>query len=120
MDFALSDEQRALRETVLRFAERELNADIVDRDRTQTFRRDLWERCATIGLQGLPVPEEYGGAGLDPLSTAIALEAFGNGCRDGGLVFSLCAHLLACVVPLWKHGSTAQQSRYLPGLCDGR
>jgi alkylation response protein AidB-like acyl-CoA dehydrogenase len=119
MDFALSDEQRALRDTVLRFAERELNADVVERDRAQTFRRDLWQQCAAIGLQGLPVPDEYGGAALDAVSTAIALEAFGNGCRDGGLVFSLCAHLLACVVPVWKHGSDAQKSRYLRGLCDG-
>ena len=119
MDFALSDEQRALRDTVLRFAERELNADVADRDRSQTFPLHLWKQCAAIGMQGLPVPEEYGGAGLDPLSTAIALEAFGNGCHDGGLVFSLCAHLLACVVPLWKHGNAAQRSRYLPGLCDG-
>jgi alkylation response protein AidB-like acyl-CoA dehydrogenase len=119
MDFALSDEQRALRETVLRFATRELNADVVERDRLQTFPLHLWKQCAAIGMQGLPVPEEYGGAGLDPLSTAIALEAFGNGCRDGGLVFSLCAHLLACVVPLWKHGNEPQRRRYLPGLCDG-
>jgi alkylation response protein AidB-like acyl-CoA dehydrogenase len=119
MDFALSDEQRALRDTVLRFAERELNADVIERDRAQTFRRDLWQQCAAIGLQGLPVPEEHGGAALDTVSTAIALEAFGNGCRDGGLVFSLCAHLLACVVPVWKHGSDAQKDRYLRGLCDG-
>ena len=72
-----------------------------------------------MGLQGLPVPEEYGGSGLDPLTCAIALEALGYGCRDGGLVFSLCAHLLSCVVPLWKHGNEEQKRRYLPGLCDG-
>jgi alkylation response protein AidB-like acyl-CoA dehydrogenase len=47
-----------------------------------------------MGLQGLPVPEEYGGVGLDPPSTAIALEALGYGCEDGGLSFSICAHLL--------------------------
>ena len=65
------------------------------------------------------MPEEYGGSGLDPLTCAIALEALGYGCHDGGLVFSLCAHLLACVVPLWQHGSEEQKQRYLPGLCDG-
>src|SRR5678815_4472165 len=52
-------------------------------------------------------------------STALALEAFGYGCTDGGLVFSLCAHLLACVVPVWLHGSDAQKQRYLRKLCDG-
>ncbi len=48
-----------------------------------------------------------------------ALEALGYGCKDGGLVFSLCAHLLACVVPIWQHGNEEQKRRYLPGLCDG-
>jgi alkylation response protein AidB-like acyl-CoA dehydrogenase len=72
-----------------------------------------------MGLQGLPVPQEYGGVGLDPITTAVALEAFGYGCCDGGLVFSVCAHLLACVVPIWKHGSEEQKRRYLSRLCDG-
>jgi alkylation response protein AidB-like acyl-CoA dehydrogenase len=72
-----------------------------------------------MGIQGLPVPEQYGGSGLDPLSTAMALEALGYGCHDSGLVFSLCAHLLSCVVPIWQHGTEDQKRRYLPGLCNG-
>src|SRR5439155_1788855 len=88
-------------------------------DREREFPHDLWLKCGEIGLQGLPVPTEYGGGGLDPLSCAIALEAFGYGCHDGGLVFSVCAHLLSCVVPLWKHGSEQQRRRFLPGLCNG-
>ena len=66
------------------------------------------------------MPEQYGGSGWDALSTAIALEAFGYGCHDGGLVFSLCAHILSCVVPLWQHGNEEQRQRYLPGLCNGK
>ena len=54
-----------------------------------------------------------------PLSTALALEAFGYGCRDGGLVFSVCAHLLACVVPVWKYGSAEMKAKYLAGMCNG-
>jgi alkylation response protein AidB-like acyl-CoA dehydrogenase len=119
MDFALTDEQRLLRDNVVKFARGVLNEHLVDRDREQTFSRDLWRECAKIGLQGLPVPEEYGGTGADALSCAVALEALGYGCRDGGLVFSLSAHLLACVVPIWRHGSELQKRRYLPGLCDG-
>jgi len=57
MDFALSDDQRALRDSVLRFSERELNADLIARDREQRFSRELWGKCATIGIQGLPVPD---------------------------------------------------------------
>jgi alkylation response protein AidB-like acyl-CoA dehydrogenase len=72
-----------------------------------------------MGLQGLPAPESFGGSDADPLTCAVALEALGYGCRDGGLVFSLAAHMLACVVPLSRHGSDAQRAKYLPGLCNG-
>lgn len=119
MDFALSDEQKLLRDNMAKFAQRELNNELHERDREQRFDRGLWRKCAEIGVQGLPVPEEYGGSGVDALSCAIALEALGYGCRDGGLVFALSAHLLACVVPIWKHGNEAQRKKYLPGLCDG-
>ena len=119
MDFSFSDEQRLLRESIIEFARRELNEGARDRDREQAFSRELWRKCADVGIQGLPVPEEYGGSGCDALSCAMALEALGYGCHDGGLVFSLCAHLLACVVPVLTHGGDEQKRRYLPGLCDG-
>lgn len=115
----MTSEQQTLREEIVRFAQKELNDDLIGRDRAQVFNRELWSQCGAMGLQGLPVPEELGGSGADGLTTAIALEALGYGCRDSGFVFSLCAHLLSCVVPLWKHGSEAQKSRWLPGLCDG-
>lgn len=119
MDFALTPDQQQLREAVVRFARAELNEDLIARDREQSFSRDLWKQCAAMGLMGLPVPEEYGGSGFDPLSAAIALEALGYGCADNGLSFSICAHLLACVVPIWTFGSEEQKRRLLPGLCDG-
>jgi hypothetical protein len=72
-----------------------------------------------MGLQGLPVPETLGGTGLDALTCAIALEAFGYACTDGGLVFSVGAHLLSCVIPVWRFGTDAQKERYLPGICNG-
>lgn len=119
MDFNLSGEQKQLRDSIVKFAQGELNRDVIERDRDQVFSRELWRQCADFGLLGLPVPEEYGGSGADPLGCAIALEALGYGCRDGGLVFSICAHVLACVVPVWQHGSAAQKDRYLGCLCDG-
>lgn len=115
----MTSEQKTLREAIVRFAQNELNDNLIARDRGQTFDRDLWQKCGAMGLPGLPVPEEYGGTAADGLTTAIALEALGYGCRDSGLVFSICAHLLSCVVPLWKHGSEAQKRKWLPGLCDG-
>ncbi len=119
MDFAFTEEQQVLRDEIVRFARAELNGDIEARDREGVFPHELWKRCGEMKLQGLPVPEGLGGVGLDALSTAIALEALGYGCRDGGLVFAVCAHLLACVIPVWKHGSPEQHARYLPGLAGG-
>lgn len=120
MDFALTDDQRTLREEIIRFARKELNDGVARRDAAHEFPHDLWLKCGELGLQGLPVPPEYGGAGLDPQSTVMALEALGYGCEDGGLVFSICAHLLACVIPIWKHGTEEQKRRYLPDLCSGK
>ncbi len=119
MDFAFSEDQKSLRTWVIGFAQKELNENVPQRDRDQTFLRELWKKCGNAGIQGLPIPEEYGGSGLDPLSTVIALEALGYGCHDGGLVFSIGAHMFSCMVPIWKFGTEEQKRRYLPGLCDG-
>ncbi len=119
MDFALTEDQKTLRTTIIRFARDVLTPGAAERDREQRFDRELWRRCGEVGLPGLPVPEAYGGGGFDAVTTAVALEALGYGCTDGGLVFSLSAHLLSCVVPLWKFGTESQRRRWLPGLCDG-
>lgn len=119
MDFSLTAEQQRLQDEIIRVSQQVLSEGAAERDREQRFSRVLWQRCGDLGLTGLPVPEAYGGSGLDPLTTALSLEAFGYGCRDSGLVFSVCAHLLACVVPIWKFGSEAQRQRWLPGLTGG-
>ncbi|MCC6489417.1 MAG: acyl-CoA/acyl-ACP dehydrogenase [Candidatus Hydrogenedentes bacterium] len=119
MDFSLTDDQRQLRDRMAKFAQLELNSGAIERDRDQVFSHDLWKRCGEMGLQGLPVARDFGGEGLDPLSTAIALEGFGYGCRDAGLLFAVCAHLLACAVPISLHGSGIVKKKYLPGLCNG-
>jgi hypothetical protein len=119
MHFELSEKQRELRDQVVRFAQEQLNEDLVARDHDAAFSTEAWKRCAVFGLQGLPVPEEYGGGGVDPLSVAIALEALGYGCRDNGLLFSLNAHMWSCEMPLVTFGTEEQKRQYLPGLCDG-
>lgn len=119
MDFSMSEDQQTLRKEIIRFAQNELSDSVGERDRNQEFPHALWLKCGQMGFQGLPVPEDYGGGGMDPLTTAIALESLGYGCRDSGLVFSICAHLLACVVPIWKFGTEEQKRTYLPRLCNG-
>ncbi|MGH2740445.1 MAG: acyl-CoA dehydrogenase family protein [Actinomycetota bacterium] len=119
MDFSLTEEQTRFREEVLRFAEAELNDDLIRRDADGTFSREAWKKCAALGIQGMPVPQEYGGLAADPLTIMIAMEALGYGCRDNGLLFSLNAQMWSCEVPLVKFGTEEQKRRYLPGLCDG-
>jgi alkylation response protein AidB-like acyl-CoA dehydrogenase len=91
-----------------------------ERDRDQVFHRELWTKCGEMGLPGLPVPEAYGGSGLDALTMSIALEAFGYGCHDAGLVFAIGAHLCSVVLPIWKFGNEEQKRRYLPGMSNGQ
>ncbi len=117
MNSSTTESQRVLYAEIVRFCGQELNRSA--EERTDSPVSEAWPRCAEIGLTGLPIPEEFGGSGLDPLSNAIALEAFGYGCRDGGLVFSVCAHLLACVVPIWQHGTEDQKRDLLPRLTSG-
>jgi len=119
VNFSLSAEQTGLRDEIVSFARAELNPGAAERDRDQVFSRELWARCGALRLQGLLVPQDYGGRGLDPLSAVLAIEALGYGSSDGGLNFAICAHLLACAVPIWKHGSAEQRQRYLPGMSNG-
>ena len=119
MDFDLTPEQRQFRDAVAEFARRELNNDVAERDRAGTFSRSAWERCAGFGLQGLPVPEDYGGSGADATTIMAALEGLGYGCTDNGLIFSLNAQMWSCELPLVTFGTEKQKREYLPRLCDG-
>jgi alkylation response protein AidB-like acyl-CoA dehydrogenase len=119
MEFGWSEEQRQLREEIVRFAQRELNDDLLPRDSDGTFSPESWKKCAAVGIQGLPVPERYGGGEFDPLTVLVALEALGYGCKDNGLIFSLNAQMWSCEIPILRFGTEEQKQRYLPGLCDG-
>jgi alkylation response protein AidB-like acyl-CoA dehydrogenase len=119
VDFDCSEEQLEYCRQVERFGRERLSSDVLERDRTMTFSRDDWRALGDFGFLGLPVPEEHGGSGADALTTVLAFEALGYGCRDNGLIFSIGAHLWSGVMPLVRFGSPEQQARWLPGLCDG-
>jgi alkylation response protein AidB-like acyl-CoA dehydrogenase len=119
MDFSFTQEQRQLRQSVVDFAMGALNDDLAKRDQTREFSRNLWNRCADFGIQGLPIPSEWGGRGLDMVSVFYALEGLGYGCRDNGLVFSMQAHLWGVAMPLSLLGTPDQKKKYLLKLCKG-
>lgn len=114
----LSEEQAEFYEVACEFATK-LNDATVTRDAEGTFWRDGWQRCGEFGIQGLPIPQEWGGGGADVVTTMLGLEALGYGCADNGLVFSLNAHMWTSEVPIWTYGTAEQKRRWLPGLCDG-
>lgn len=119
MDFSWTQDQLALRDSVIAFAGRELAGDVQRDDHEGVFRRERWNACAAFGLLGLAVPQEYGGSGLDALSTILALEALGYASRDNGLIFGLNAQMWAVQTPLLRFGTDEQRRRYLPRLVDG-
>ncbi len=119
MDFAWADEQLEFRQAIIKFAQQELNADLPERDLRQEFSWDGWKKCAQLGIQGLPVPLEFGGGGADILTNVLALEALGYGCRDNGLIFSINAHMWSSEIPIMTFGTELQRQRYLPRLASG-
>jgi alkylation response protein AidB-like acyl-CoA dehydrogenase len=119
MDFSWTDEQLMLKKAVIKFAQQELNKDLIERDRRGEFSRENWQKCAQFGLQGLPIPEEYGGADADILTTMLTMEGLGYGCRDNGLIFALNAQMWSVQHPILAFGTEEQKQRYLPGLCRG-
>jgi alkylation response protein AidB-like acyl-CoA dehydrogenase len=88
VDFALSDEQQALYDSVVDFARKVVEPGAGERDREGRFDRDVWDRCGEMGLCGLPVAEEHGGSGAGALTTQVALEALAYGGHDAGLGLS--------------------------------
>ena len=121
MDFALTAEQTAWQDAAIKFAREQLHADLdLDRrDEVREFWQVGWERCARFGLQGLPIPSEYGGQGLGLPTTIAAMEGLGYACPDNGLIFGINASLWTVAIPILRYGTPDQKQRYLPGLCDG-
>ena len=117
MDFAWSQEQIELYQRTLLLVQEQLNKK--DATSTQCWTQEQWRRCGDIGLLGLSVPKQYGGSSFNALTTACAIEAFGRGCEDTGLVFSAAAHLFACNMPIAEYGSEDFKNKWLPKLCSG-
>lgn len=119
MDFGWTQAQESVRERVIEFCRAELTDDVVQMDANSEFSREAWRACASFGIQGLPIPADYGGGGADPLTFTIAMEALGYGCADNGLLFALGAQICSVEAPLLRFGTDEQKARYLPALCDG-
>jgi L-prolyl-PCP dehydrogenase len=115
----VTPDQAEFYDSVLRFARTVPVADTAARDRALAFSREAWDACGRFGIHGLPVTEEYGGGGADAVTTMLALDALGYGCKDNGLVFSINAHMWTSVIPVATFGTVEQKDRWLRGLASG-
>lgn len=119
MNFEFTEEQLEFKKSAIRFAQKELNDEMIKRDRDGVFSRELWRKCADFGLQGSAFPERYGGNDADILSTMLLMEGLGYGCKDSGLIFSINGQMWTVQMPILRFGSDAQKNKYLPKLCSG-
>jgi len=118
MDFDLTDEQRMIREMAQSFAQKEVLPKAAELDETGRFPEELVRQMAGLGLMGVAVPEEYGGAGMDNICYAIATEEIARACASTAVILSV-NNSLACA-PILSFGSEEQKRKYLVSLASGK
>jgi butyryl-CoA dehydrogenase len=117
MDFSLSDEQREIQALTRDFARAEIEPHAADWDREHRFPRELFGKLAELGLMGVCVPEEYGGAGADFLSYVLVLEELSR--ADAGVGVTVAVHTSAATLPILMFGTDEQRARFVPPLARG-
>ena len=117
-DLPLTDEQEMLRDTVRAFAETELLPQAIEIDRDSRFPVDTFKQLAELGLLGLPIPEEYEGAGVDSNTLALVITELARCC--GSTALGVAAHSSLCTWPIFAFGNEEQRRRWLPDLASGR
>jgi len=117
MDFDLTPEQQAIRTLARDFADREIAPGARERDRSETFPADVLRKMAPIGFLGGPVPEEYGGMGVDMISHSLITEEIGR--VDSSVRTTLSVQISLVEMTILRFGTEAQKRTYLPALCTG-
>jgi alkylation response protein AidB-like acyl-CoA dehydrogenase len=118
MDFELTEEQRLWRQAVHEFVSREVKPKAREVDEYSQFNWEAVRKMGPLGLLGLNVSEEYGGAGVDAISAAIAIEELGWGC--GSTALSIAAHNSLGCAPLTLFASEELKQQFLPPVVDGK
>ena len=117
MDFNTTDRQNLFLQMIREFAEKEVKPLAAEVDETERFPMETVEKMAKLGIMGIPVPKEYGGAGADNVLYTMAVEELSRVCATTGVIVS--AHTSLCCAPILEHGTEAQKQKYLPKLASG-
>src|SRR5437868_15334694 len=116
-NFDLGETAEAIRDTVRDFSANEIAPRADEIDKTNTFPRDLWPKIGALGLHGITVEEEYGGAGLGYLEHVVTMEEISRGSASVGLSYG--AHSNLCMNQIRRNGNDVQKRKYLPKLISG-
>ncbi|MBR3065030.1 MAG: acyl-CoA dehydrogenase [Bacteroidales bacterium] len=117
MNFNLNKTQELFRQMIREFAEKEVKPLAAEIDEQERFPQETVEKMAKLGIFGIPVPKQYGGAGGDNLMYSIAVEELSRCCATTGVVVS--AHTSLCMAPILKFGTEEQKMKYVPKLASG-
>lgn len=117
MDFRLTDDQLMMQKMVRDFVEEEVIPQAVITDETHEYPQALLRKMGELGLMGIPIPEEYGGAGADFLSYILAIEEIARGCASTAVI--LAVHTSVGTFPILYYGTEEQKQKYLPRLARG-
>ncbi len=118
MNYELSEEQELLRRTVREFAQTRVGPVAEELDRESRFPYDLVAEMGELGLMGIPVPEQYGGAGADTIAYALAIEELTR--IDSSVAITVAAHTSLGTMPIALYGSDEQKQEWLPRLASGK
>lgn len=117
MDLRLTDDQLMMQKMVRDFVEEEVVPQAVITDETHEYPQALLRKMGELGLMGIPIPEEYGGAGADFLSYILAIEEIARGCASTAVI--LAVHTSVGTFPILYYGTEEQKQKYLPRLARG-
>lgn len=118
MNFALGEDIDALQDTVRKFAQEQIAPRAAQIDESNQFPPDLWQKMGDLGLHGITVPDDYGGADMGYLAHTIAIEEISRASASVGLSYG--AHSNLCINQINRWGTSEQKQRFLPGLVAGK
>lgn len=117
MDFSLSNKEKLFLQMIREFAQNEVKPLAAEVDEEERFPIETVRKMAKLGIMGIPIPREYGGAGADNVMYTMAVEELSKVCATTGVIVS--AHTSLCCAPILEHGTKEQKEKYLPKLATG-